>query len=299
MSNRITPTTIILLILPPILWAGNAIVGRVVSDLIPPITLNFIRWCFAFLVLLPFGYSAFKKNSGLFKNWRMYSILGLFGIGLYNSIQYLALHTSSPVNVTLVGSSMPVWMIFIGSLFFNAKINRQQLIGAVLSIVGVFIVLSHGSWHQLLQFSFVIGDLYMVLATIVWAFYSWLLTKTNDKSSIRSNWAAFLIAQLFYGVFWSAAFAGVEYAYTDWHINWNLTLFFCMIYVIIGPAIVAYRCWGAAVAKVGPNIAAIFFNLTPIFAAVLSTVLLGELPQLYHLVAFVLIVGGIITATRN
>lgn len=299
MTNRITPSTILLLIIPPILWAGNAIVGRVVVDLIPPATINFIRWLIAMFVLLPFGYAAFKKNSGLLKNWRMYSILGLFGIGLYNGIQYLALHTSSPVNITLVASSMPVWMIFIGRMFFNSTINKQQLIGAILSIVGVLLVLSHGSWNQFLQFSFVIGDLYMVLATIIWAIYSWLLTKTNDNSSIRSNWAAFLLAQIFYGVFWSAAFAGIEYAYTDWYINWNLTLLLCLIYVIIGPAIIAYRCWGAAVSKVGPNLAAIFFNLTPLFAAILSTVLLGEFPQLYHLFAFILIIGGIITATRK
>lgn len=282
------------------LWAGNAIVGRVVNDLIPPVTFNLIRWFFALLVLLPIGYIAFKKGNGLLSNWRRYAVLGLLGIGIYNALQYTALHTSSPVNVTLVAASMPVWMLVIGVLFFNSKIGIQQILGAMLSIVGVVLVLSHGSWEQLLQFRFVIGDLFMLLATILWALYSWLLTKTSsDNTSLRSNWAAFLLAQVFYGVFWSAGFAGLEYALIDWGIKWNMTLVLSLIYVIIGPAVIAYKCWGAAVARVGPNISAIFFNLTPIFAAIFSTVLLGEIPHLYHLVAFLLIVGGIITATRN
>ena len=297
-QSRLTPTTFLLLTIPPLLWAGNAIVGRLVADLIPPITLNFLRWLFAFFVLLPFGWRAFKRGSGLLTNIRRYAVLGLLGIGMYNALQYLALHTSTPVNVTLVGASMPIWMIVIGAVFFKHAIERYQLMGALLSIFGVVVVLAHGDWRQLLQMHFVIGDLYMLLATMFWALYSWLLANTQDDSAVRAHWAMFLLAQILYGVMWSGLSAGLEWALTDWTIHWNGVLVAALFYVVIGPAVVAYRCWGAGVQRAGPTIAGLFFNLTPIFAALFSALMLGEHPQLHHALAFLLIVGGIWLSTR-
>lgn len=299
MQSRLTPLTLLLLITPPMLWAGNAVVGRIVSDLIPPVTLNFVRWFIAMIVLLPLGYQVFKKGSGVLYNWRRYAVLGLLGVGMYNGLQYMALHTSTPVNVTLVGASMPVWMLVIGAMFFRNPISKEQITGAFLSLVGVLTVLSHGDLRQLVAMRFVPGDLFMLMATILWAFYSWLLTHTSDAPHIRANWAAFLLAQIVYGVAWSGAFASIEWAVTDWSITWNNTLVFALIYVALGPAVIAYRCWGTAVQKVGPGMAAIFFNLTPLFAAVLSTIILGDAPKLFHLIAFVLIVAGILISTRH
>src|SRR5690554_7939997 len=136
MDNRLTPSTVLLLIIPPLLWAGNAVVGRMINDLIPPITFNFLRWLLALLILLPLGRSVFVRGSGLLSNWRRYAVLGLLGIGFYNALQYLALHTSTPVNVTLVGASMPVWMLVIGAMFFRTSISKTQFLGALLSIAG-------------------------------------------------------------------------------------------------------------------------------------------------------------------
>ena len=113
MNHRLTLSTIVMLVLPPLLWAGNSVVGRAVYDMVPPMTLNFLRWVVAGLILLPFGYQIFQRGSGLLSNWRRYALLGLLGVGSYNSLQYLALHTSSAVNVTLVASSMPVWMLMV------------------------------------------------------------------------------------------------------------------------------------------------------------------------------------------
>lgn len=299
MDNRLTPSTVVLLVIPPLLWAGNVVVGRVVSDLIPPITLNFIRWALALLILLPLGRAAFVRGSGLFSNWRRYALLGLLGIGLYNGIQYMALHTSTPVNVTLVGASMPVWMLVVGALFFRTPIGKTQLWGALLSITGVLIVLSQGDWRQLIDFRFVAGDVLMLIATLIWAFYSWLLVDGSDSPQIRAGWATFLLAQVLYGTVWSGAFATLEWATTDWSINWNWTVVLALAYVSIGPALIAFRCWGSGVQRVGPSTAGIFYNLTPIFAAILSVVLLGETPRLYHAAAFILIVGGIALSARR
>ena len=108
MNRQLTASTAFLLTVPPVLWAGNAIVGRLVRDAVPPMTLNLLRWTIALAVLLPLGRAALRAGSGALSNWRRYSMLGLLGIGLYNSLQYLALQSSTPINVTLVASGMPV-----------------------------------------------------------------------------------------------------------------------------------------------------------------------------------------------
>jgi drug/metabolite transporter (DMT)-like permease len=299
MNSRLTPRIAFLLTLAPLLWAGNAIVGRLVHELVPPMTLNFLRWLLALLILLPLAGPVFHRNSTLWPHWRRYAVLGLLGVGMYNALQYLALQSSTPINVTLVAAGMPVWMMATGWLFFGAAVSRRQIAGAVLSIAGVLVVLARGEWHHLMALRLVAGDLFMILATIAWSLYSWLLTRTSEPSALRNNWAAFLIAQVGFGVAWSGAFAGGEWALLDPVIHWNATLIMALVYVAIGPAIIAFRCWGAGVQQAGPAIAAFFCNLTPLFAALLSSAFLGEAPHLYHGMAFLLIVGGIVVSSRR
>ncbi|MBU1815223.1 MAG: DMT family transporter [Gammaproteobacteria bacterium] len=299
MTQKLTPGTAVLLVIPPLLWAGNAVVGRLVHDLISPSALNFIRWVLAFAILLPLAHGVLRSDSPLWPHWRRYALLGLLGIGLYNALQYMALQTSTPINATLVGSSMPVWMLAVGSLFFKAAITRRQLLGAFLSICGVLLVLSRGEWAQLMAFRLVPGDLFMLLATISWAFYSWLLSATREPTHIRADWAAFLMAQMVFGLAWSGSFAGVEWATGYSHIAWGWPLMAALVFIAVGPAVLAYRCWGVGVQRAGPAVAGFFVNLTPLFAGVLSTAFLGETPQLFHGVAFALIVGGIVVSSRR
>ncbi len=299
MNQRLTPATALLLLVPPLLWAGNAVVGKLVNELVPPITLNFLRWLLAFALLLPMAAWVLRRGSGLWTHWRRYALLGLLGVGAYNGLQYLALKTSTPINVTLVAASTPVFMLGIGWAFFGQAVTRRQLLGAALSIAGVLLVLCRGQWAVLMQVRLVPGDLYVLLATAAWAFYSWLLIRPGDPPGIRGNWAAFLMAQMAFGLAWSGLFAGAEWALTDPHISWGWPLAAALVYVAVGPAILAYRCWGLGVQRVGPNVAGFFSNLTPLFAALMSTVFLGELPQLYHALAFVLIVGGIVVSSRR
>lgn len=299
MNQRINFRTAILLTLPPLLWAGNAVVGRLVNGLVPPITLNFLRWALAFVLLLPLAGPVLRRGSGLWTHWRRFAVLGLLGVGCYNALQYLALTTSTPLNVTLVAASSPVWMLGIGALFFGQRVTARQLAGAVLSIAGVLVVLSRGDPHLLLQVRLVPGDLYVLIATVAWALYSWLLTRPGAPPRIRADWAWFLLAQMVFGLGWSALFAAGEWSAGNRHIAWGWPLAAALAYVAVGPAIVAYRCWGMGVQQVGPNIAGFFANLTPLFAALMSAAFLGELPHLYHAVAFVLIVGGIIVSSRR
>lgn len=297
-SQRLTPGTALLLTVPPLLWAGNAIVGRLVRDAVPPMTLNLIRWSIALAVLVPLGRAALRRGSGALVNWKRYSMLGLLGVGLYNSLQYLALQSSSPINVTLVASGVPVWMLLVGRLFFDVPVKPRQVGGAVLSIAGVLVVMCRGDLAGLAALRLVPGDLYMILATIAWSFYSWLLMQQKDVPALRADWAAFLLAQVGYGVLWCAALAGGEWALQDVAITWSWALGAALLYVAIGPAIIAMRCWGAGVQRAGPSLGAFFINLTLLFTALLSSSFLGEAPQLYHGLAFALIVGGIAVSAR-
>lgn len=299
MSQKLTPSAVLLLVTATFLWAGNAVVGRAISEMVPPITLNFIRWSIAFVILAFFGGSILRKGSAVWRHWRQYALLGLLGIGMYNALQYMALQSSSPVNVTLVNSSMPVWMLLVGRLFFGSSINLRQVGGAVLSLLGVGLVLVGGDVTQLQSVRLVIGDVYMLIAVIAWAFYSWLLSRDDHDSALQQNWSMILLAQVTFGVMWAGLFSAGEWALTDWHIEWSWGLGLALLYVAIGPAIISFRCWGLGVQRVGPTMAGFFANLMPLFAALLSTVFLGEAPKLYHGVAFLLIVGGIIYASRN
>ena len=154
-------------------------------------------------------------------------------------------------------------------------------------------------WSLLLAFRLGPGVVFMLLATISWAFYSWLLSRTSEPARIRGDWAAFLMAQMVFGLAWSGSFAGVEWAMGHTHIAWGWPLIAALAFIAVGPAVLAYRCWGVGVERAGPAVAGFFVNLTPLFAGILSAAFLGETPQLFHGVAFALIVGGIVVSSRR
>jgi drug/metabolite transporter (DMT)-like permease len=302
MNQKLTPSTALLLTVPPLLWAGNAIVGRLVRTAVPPMTLNLLRWTIALVVLLPLGWETLRQAgvlAGIRVRWRRYALLGLLGIGMYNSLQYLALQSSTPINVTLVASGMPVWMMLVGRLFYGMAVRTRQVAGALLSIAGVLVVLCRGDVGQLLALRLVAGDLYMILATIAWSFYSWMLLQPQDEPLLRADWAAFLGTQVGFGLLWSGAFAGAEWGLGAHAIAWSWPVAAALLFVAVGPAVLAFALWGAGIRRAGPGIGAFFVNLTPLFTALLSSAFLGELPHAYHVLAFLLIVGGIVVCAKR
>lgn len=303
-TGRLSAATVALLTLPPLFWAGNAVVGRLMNQTVPPSTLNFMRWALALLVLLPLAAWVLRPGSSLWPNWRRFALLGALGVGSYNALQYLALQTSTPLNVTLVAASMPVWMLLVGRVLYGVPVPRRAAAGAALSLCGVAVVLSGGSLARLLAVQFVPGDGWILLATLVWAWYSWLLVRPpegGDPPDIKGDWAAFLMAQVALGLVWSGGLAAAEWLYlpAGTQIVWGWPLAAALAYVAIFPSVLAYRAWGAGVARVGPAVASFFANLTPLFAAVLSAALLGEPPRAHHALGFVLIIGGILISSRR
>jgi drug/metabolite transporter (DMT)-like permease len=166
----------------------------------------------------------------------------------------------------------------------------------------VAVVIGRGAWSQLAQLQFVIGDAFMLVAVIGWAFYSWQLVRPSAALAPPSRavlqrwgWAGFLWLQMLFGLAGAGAAAlGEQALAAPPPIDWSSTaVWAALLYVAIGPSLIAYRCWGLGVAHAGPALAAFFANLSPLFAALGSAWLLGEWPQGYHALAFVLIVAGI------
>jgi drug/metabolite transporter (DMT)-like permease len=285
--------TIAYLLTATALWAGNAIAGRVLVGSVSPITLSTVRWALAALLLLPFGWRVLKPGSDFWQNKKRFLLLGLFGVGSYNVLLYLALQTSTAINVTLIGASMPIWMLMIGAIFYETKPNLLQMVGAVVSMIGVGIVLSRGDLATLLSMQLVMGDLFIVLATILWATYSWMLTRPGSSTERQWPWADFLFAQVMVGLLWTGLFDGMEIAAGHAFLDLNLWTGSLILFVAVGPSLIAYRCWGLGVNGAGPTMAAFFANFIPLFTALFSAAMLGEPPQLFHGVAFTLIALGI------
>lgn len=299
---HLTPRLAILLTLPPLMWAGNSVIGRLMVDHTPPLMLNFLRWGGTLLLLLPLGWPAFatpQRRAELKQRWPHLAMLGLFGVAMYNAMQYMALVTSTPLNVTLIAASQPLWMMLVGALFYRVRPGPRDLVAAALSLAGVVLVLTRGNPSAVLQFHFVRGDLLVLVAVVCWSIYSWMLAR--PPASMRGearpdwNWAQFLLVQVVFGIGWAAlAAAGETVVIGDAAaIKWSGLVVLALLYVAVCPSLIAYWAWGQGVARAGPAIAALFANLTPLFTGLISGLVLGSWPETYHALAFVLIVAGI------
>ena len=316
--HRLDLKTVGFLIVPPLMWAGNAVVGRMMVGLMPPVAMNAVRWVIVGLMLAPLAWRLRTQWPLIRARWPYLALIGALGVGSYNALQYLALKTSTPLNVTLIGSSVPVWMMAVGALCFGQHVTRRQLSGALLCIAGVVLVIAQGRWQTLVHVRWVPGDLLMLLAALCWAFYSWLLVRppAHMQGEARPDWswAEFLWLQVLFGTVWGALCSVAEYAFLPsvpgaapvltgasvWQAwpEW-LRLTVGLLFVAVGHSIWAYRSWGRGVQAVGPTVAAFFSNLTPIFAGLLSALLLGQTPSWYHPCALALIVGGIVLSSTR
>jgi drug/metabolite transporter (DMT)-like permease len=305
--SRFDARTLACLLLPPMMWAGNAVVGRLLVGAMPPVAMNAVRWLIVALLLMPLAWRQLRDLSAIRQRWVYLACIGMLGVGSYNALQYLALHTSTPLSATMIGASVPVWMMVVGRVGFGQHIHARQWLGTVLSTLGVLLVITQGQLAKLLHLQLVPGDLLMLFASLVWAVYSWMLVRPPKSMQAPErpdwDWAAFLQIQVIFGGLWSWACTAVETTLAgpgqppiwpaDWH-TWGALLF-----IAVGPSIVAYRCWGLGVQAVGPTMAAFFGNLTPIFTALWSAIFLGRRPDWYHPIALVLIMAGIAVSSQT
>ena len=307
------PATLFYLTLPPLMWASNAIVGRLSvaggEPLISPIALNTLRWLVTLAIVAPIvlvgarraarpaadGATGTPARSWHRGDWRIYAIFGLLSVTSYNALQYMALRTSSAINVTLIAAGGPLFVLLIGRLFFAAHARRWAWIGAGLSLVGVLVVLTGGDVERLARLRLVRGDLLMVAATVVWALYSWLLLRRRPDVPVLT----LLMLQTAWGVALSMPVVAVEWLAGDFVLRLEPRTAAVVLWVALGPSLLAYWCWDRGVARAGPLLPSFFANLTPLLAALMSAALLGEPPQAFHAVAFGLIVLGIVVSQRR
>ncbi|CAG2144505.1 DMT family transporter [Cupriavidus numazuensis] len=295
-SRRLDWTTLFLLTFPPLSWAGNAIVGRLAAGTVPPVTLNFVRWLLAGLLLAPYAWrGVVEHRAALRRHAGVILALGMLSIASYNALQYLALTTSTPINVTLIGASTPLFLLVIGATCFHEKMKPWHVAGALLCLVGVSFVLVRGELGRLAQLDFVAGDLYMLAATIAWSAYTWLLRKRRPELPLP----VLLFAQIVTGLVVSMPVTAWELMTLEQPFQWSGKVAAILLYVATIPSLLAYFAWDRAIARAGAQLPVFFITLTPVFAALLSTLLLGDWPRWYHAVGLVTIGAGIWLAQRR
>ena len=173
------------LILTTLFWSGNFIVGKAASLFeIPPFTLNFYRWTFAWLILAPFTLKEIiKRKNYILKNIKLIIVLGITSITIFNSIVYYSLNFTQVISGVLMISTIPVMIIIFCWLFKIEKTNIYQIFGVIFSLLGVIVIITKSDLDILLNLNFNKGDLWMVVAMFSWAMYSALLRKKKLEIS--------------------------------------------------------------------------------------------------------------------
>ena len=295
MRRQLTAATAALLLAPPLFWAGNAVVARALVGEFPPLALSFARWALALLLILPFAIGGLREAwPRLRGQWPLLMGISALGVGCYNSLQYLALQTSTAVNATLIGASGPIMTLLVGAAFFGSPVRRLQWIGAALSMVGVLIVIARGDLMKLATLQLDRGDIIMLVATLTWSVYTWLLRTRRPNLPATP----FLTLQMALGALMILPFAILEFLWTGQAVAPTTSNLGALTYVALLPSLVAYFCWDRGVARAGAVLPMYFVNLTPVFAGLLSYFFLGEAIGLHHLIGGLLIIAGIHLASR-
>jgi len=275
--------------LSSLFWAGNFIVGRALRDQVQPISLNYWRWTIAFMLILYFSFGAVRQHRQLlFKHWRLILLLAVTGIAGFHIGVYTALQTTSAINALLFLSITPVLIVIGSRIAFHEAIQLLQLAGIFTSLSGVVVLLVHGELIRLLNLQFNTGDLWMLMAVLLWSIYSVILKhKPHELPQ-----AALLTGTIFLGIlvmtplYFLTKPAGLG-------IQLSASTICGLLYISLFASVVAYFCWNYGVSRIGPNKAGAFLHLMPLFGAVLSMLFLQEEIRIYHLVGAALIATGI------
>ena len=286
----------LLLILTTLFWSGNFIVGKAASIYqIPPFSLNFYRWLFAFLILLPFTVKEILTNKKyILDNIVFFIILGITSITIFNSIVYYSLYYTQVISGVLMISTIPVWIMFIASILKIEKTNLFQIIGVILSLTGVLFIITKADIELIKSLDFNKGDLSMVVAMFSWATYSALLRKkTYEVSQI-----ALLEVIIICGLFFLIPVYFIEMSLGN-PIKIEKPFILTLTYVVLFPGILAFLFWIKGIAIIGANRAGVFLHLMPIFGALMAMIIFGEKFMFYHFLGAIFIIAGITLSNKN
>lgn len=267
-------------------WAGNAVVGKLVSTSVPAFSLNFWRWVIAFSILLPFAGRQFMRHRHeIWQQKALITLLALLSVTLYNALQYLSLHTTSPGNVGIVTATMPMFILILSFFINGTPIRLKDVIGISLAMTGiVFMMLFSGQSISGPN----MGDMLMLVAVLAFAVYSVKLKHVPHEIPTP----ALLLSLIGIGVVLSFPFYAWDILSgktADWFAGntpWALG------YVAIFPSIGSYFLWNIAVKRGGPIVTATAINMLPVFALLLSHVFLGSDILLAQIIAMSLVFTG-------
>jgi len=289
-------TAYIFLILATLFWSGNFIVGKAASLFeIPPFTLNFYRWTFAWLILAPFTLKEiYKKKDYILDNIKLILVLGITSITIFNSIVYYSLNFTQVISGVLMISTIPVMIIFFCWVFGIEKTNPYQILGVILSLLGVVVIVIKADLSKLMNLNFNKGDLWMVVAMFSWAMYSALLRKKKFELSQISLLQTIISAGLI--LLLPAYLIEMSLGY---RLNVNLPFVLTLGYVVIFPGLASFIFWIKGISIIGSNRSGIFLHLMPIFSTILAILILDEKFMIFHFIGAVFIISGIIISSKK
>ena len=284
----------LLLSITALCWAGNAIVGRLAAGHIPPVTLSFLRWSLAFLIILPFAWKHLRRDWGAIRaRLGTMIVLSVTGIGAFNTLQYWALEYTQALNTLLLQSAGPLFVAMWSLILLGVRLTPAQAVGIALSLTGVLVILLHGDLTALASIEFNKGDLIFTVALAIFGLYSVLSLKRpkiHGLSFVGFTFgcgAACLIPLLI----WELLSRPV--------MQLNAMNLLTLFYVAVFPSTLAYLCFNRGVQLIGANRAAPFFHVVPVFGSAMAIVFLGERPQLFHIIGFALVLTGVFVASRK
>lgn len=274
------------------IWSGNFIVARGLSDSISPISLAFWRWTVAVIAFLPFALKPLISEWQLIKkNLPFICLTAILGITIFNTLIYFAGHTTSAINLSLISITFPIFTVILSRLMFKEKINLYKILGILLVVAGVVLLITKGNLSRLLEISFAIGDLWMLLAAIIFAVYSILLKRKPAGISI---WA-FQLATFIIGLIFLTPFF-IWDSFTVPHSAFEPKTILSIFYIGVFASLVAFTLWNKAIVAVGPSKAGMIYYTLPIFSAISASIFLSESVSLIHLYSALLIIPGILIA---
>lgn len=284
----------LLLSITALCWAGNAIVGRLAAGHIPPVTLSFLRWSIAFLIILPFAWKHLKRDRAAIRGQLgMMIFLSVTGISAFNTMQYWALEHTTALNTLLLQSAGPLFVAVWSLILLGYRLTLAQAGGIMLSLAGVLVILLHGDLTTLANIEFNKGDIVFTVALAIFGIYSVMSLKRPQIHGL--SFVAFTFgcgaACLIPLLIWEL--------YSRPLMQLDAVNLLSLLYVAVFPSTLAYLCFNRAVQLIGANRAAPFFHVVPVFGAVMAMVFLGEHPQLFHVIGFALVLSGVFIASRK
>jgi len=286
----------ILLILTTLFWSGNFIVGKAASLFeIPPFTLNFYRWVFAWLILAPFTLpEIIRKKNYILENIGLVIILGITSVTIFNSIVYYSLNFTQVISGVLMISTIPVMIMFISSILKIEKTNIFQILGVIFSFIGVILIITKADLELLKNLDFNKGDLTMAMAMFSWAIYSALLKKKKHELSQLT----LLQVIISFGLIFLIPVYIIEFK-MGYLIKLNTSFILVLAYVVLFPGLASFIFWIKGISLIGPNRSGVFLHLMPILSAIMAMIIFDEKFMFYHFLGAIFILTGIILSNRK